>query len=101
MTELKPMEDRILVRPDDREAITAAGIIIPEIAQDKPHKGTVVAVGPGRRDKKGGRIPMHVSEGDRLIFTIYGGTEIRVEETDYLLVEPRDVLAVEDSTEVR
>jgi chaperonin GroES len=90
---LEPLEDRIVVRPlDDETQTTAGGIIIPDTAKEKPQEGEVVAVGPGRFEE-GKRVPMDVATGDRVIYSKYGGTEVKVEGEDYLVLTARDVLA--------
>ena len=91
---LKPLEDRILVRPEDAEQTTASGIVIPDTAKEKPQEGTVLAVGPGKRSDTGDLIPMDVNEGDRVIYSKYGGTEIKVDGEDLLILSARDVLAI-------
>jgi chaperonin GroES len=91
---LKPLEDRILVRPEDAEQTTASGIVIPDTAKEKPQEGTVLAVGPGKRSDTGDLIPMDVNEGDRVIYSKYGGTEIKVEGEELLILSARDVLAI-------
>ena len=91
---LKPLEDRILVRPEEGEEQTASGIYIPDTAKEKPQEGTVLAVGPGRRSESGDLIPMDVKEGDRVVYSKYGGTEIKVEGEELLILSSRDVLAV-------
>ena len=93
-TSIKPLEDRILVRPEEGEETTASGIVIPDTAKEKPQEGTVLAVGPGKRSDSGELIPVDVSEGDRVIYSKYGGTEIKVEGEDLLILSSRDVLAV-------
>ena len=91
---LKPLEDRILVRPEDAEQTTASGIVIPDTAKEKPQEGTVLAVGPGKRSDTGDLIPMDVNEGDLVIYSKYGGTEIKVEGEELLILSARDVLAI-------
>ena len=91
---LKPLEDRILVRPEDAEQTTASGIVIPDTAKEKPQEGTVLAVGPGKRSDTGDLIPMDVNEGDRVIYSKYGGTEIKVAGEELLILSARDVLAI-------
>lgn len=93
-TALKPLEDRILVRPEEGEETTASGIVIPDTAKEKPQEGTVLAVGPGKRSDTGDLIPMDVKEGDRVIYSKYGGTEIKLEGEELLILSARDVLAV-------
>ena len=92
---LKPLEDRIVVKPSDEEETTASGIVIPDTAKERPQEGKVVAVGPGRFDDDGkNRVPMDVKEGDTVIYSKYGGTEVKVEGDEYLILSARDVLAV-------
>jgi chaperonin GroES len=92
---IKPLEDRIVVKPLDAEQTTASGLVIPDTAKEKPQEGTVVAVGPGRWDEDGEkRIPLDVSEGDVVIYSKYGGTEIKYNGEEYLILSARDVLAV-------
>ena len=91
----RPLHDRVLVRRVEAEEKTAGGIIIPDTAKEKPQEGTVVAVGPGRWDEDGEkRIPLDVSEGDVVIYSKYGGTEIKYNGEEYLILSARDVLAV-------
>ena len=91
---IKPLEDRILVRPEEGEEMTASGIVIPDTAKEKPQEGTVLAVGPGKRSDSGELIPVDVKDGDRVIYSKYGGTEIKVEGEDLLILSSRDVLAI-------
>ncbi len=93
-TTIKPLEDRVLVEPLEAETTTASGLVIPETAKEKPQEGKVLAVGPGRVDDKGVRVPMDVKEGDVVVFSKYGGTEVKYDNTDYLLLNARDILAV-------
>jgi chaperonin GroES len=93
-TTIRPLEDRILVRPEEGEETTPTGIVIPDTAKEKPQEGTVLAVGPGKRSDSGELIPMEVKEGDRVIYSKYGGTEIKYEGEDLLILSARDVLAV-------
>ena len=92
---IKPLEDRIVVKPLDAEQTTASGLVIPDTAKEKPQEGEVVAVGPGRFNENGGeRIPMDISVGDKVIYSKYGGTEVKYSGDDYLILSARDVLAV-------
>jgi chaperonin GroES len=91
---IKPLEDRILVRPEDQEETTVSGLVIPDTAKEKPQEGTVLAVGPGKRSDTGDLIPMEVKEGDRVIYSKYGGTEIKVDGEELLILSARDVLAI-------
>jgi chaperonin GroES len=92
---LKPLEDRIVVQPLEEEETTVSGIVIPDTAKEKPQEGKVVAVGPGRFEE-GQRVPMDVKAGDSVIYSKYGGTEVKVEGEEYLILSARDVLAVID-----
>jgi chaperonin GroES len=93
-TTIKPLEDRILVRPEDQEETTVSGLVIPDTAKEKPQEGTVLAVGPGKRSDTGDLIPVDVKEGDRVIYSKYGGTEIKVDGEELLILSARDVLAI-------
>jgi chaperonin GroES len=92
---LKPLEDRIVVQPQEEEETTVSGIVIPDTAKEKPVEGKVVAVGPGRFEE-GQRVPIDVKVGDSVIYSKYGGTEVKVEGEEYLILSARDVLAVID-----
>jgi chaperonin GroES len=89
---LKPLEDRIVVKPGEGDETTASGLVIPDTAKEKPVEGEVVAVGPGRFED-GTRVPLDVSVGDTVIYSKYGGTEVKVDGEDYLILSARDVLA--------
>ena len=91
---IKPLEDRILVQPLEAEQTTASGLVIPDTAKEKPQEGKVLATGPGRIDDNGNRIPLDVAEGDVVIFSKYGGTEVKYDGKDLLLLNARDILAV-------
>ena len=93
-TTIKPLEDRILIQPLEAVQTTASGLVIPDTAKEKPQEGKVVAAGPGRVDDKGNRIPLDVAEGDVVIFSKYGGTEVKYDGQEYLLLNARDILAV-------
>jgi chaperonin GroES len=90
---LKPLEDRIVVKPNEGEETTSSGLVIPDTAKEKPQEGSVVAVGPGRFED-GTRVPLDVAKGDKVIYSKYGGTEVKVEGEEYLILSARDVLAV-------
>ena len=90
---LKPLEDRIVVKPGEEEETTVSGIVIPDTAKEKPQEGEVMAVGPGRFED-GKRIPMDMKVGDKVIYSKYGGTEVKIEGDEYLILSARDVLAV-------
>ena len=91
---IKPLEDRILVRTLEAEQTTASGLVIPDTAKEKPQEGEVLAVGPGRVDDSGNRIPLDISVGDKVIYSKYGGTEVKYDGDEYLILSARDVLAV-------
>src|SRR6201996_8189104 len=91
---IKPLEHRVVVQANEAETTTASGIVIPDTAKEKPQEGTVIAVGPGRVDDNGKRAPLDVAVGDVVIYSKYGGTEVRYSGEDYLVLSARDVLAV-------
>jgi chaperonin GroES len=91
---LKPLEDRIVVQPLEAEQVTASGLVIPDTAKEKPQEGKVLAVGPGRFDDKGTRVPVDVKVGDVVLYSKYGGTEVKYSGEEYLVLSARDVLAV-------
>jgi chaperonin GroES len=92
---LKPLEDRIIVKPSDAEETTASGLVIPDTAKEKPQQGEVLAVGEGRWDEEGEkRIPVDVKVGDIVVYSKYGGTEITTDGQDVLILNARDVLAI-------
>ena len=92
---IKPLEDRIIIQSLDAEQTTASGLVIPATAKEKPQEGKVLAVGPGRWDEDGSkRIPLDVAEGDTVVYSKYGGTEIKYNGEEYLILSARDVLAV-------
>ncbi len=91
---LKPLGDRLIVEPLEEEQTTVGGIVLPDTAQEKPQRGTVLAVGPGSRNQETGEyVPLDVAEGDVVVYSKYGGTEIKVEGEDYLILRESDVLA--------
>ncbi|GGC85701.1 10 kDa chaperonin [Tersicoccus solisilvae] len=91
---IKPLEDRIVVQPLEAEQTTASGLVIPDTAKEKPQEGKVVAVGPGRVTDNGTRVPVDVAEGDVVLYSKYGGTEVKAGGEDYLVLSARDVLAI-------
>jgi chaperonin GroES len=91
---IKPLEDRILVEPQDAEQVTKSGLVIPDTAKEKPQEGKVIATGPGRIDDNGNRVPLDVAVDDVVIFSKYGGTEVKYDGKEYLLLNARDILAV-------
>lgn len=90
---IQPLEDRIVIQQVQAEQTTASGLVIPDTAKEKPQEGEVVAVGPGRFDEEGDRIPMDIAVGDKVIYSKYGGTEIKADGKEYLILSARDVLA--------
>jgi chaperonin GroES len=92
---LQPLGDRVVVEPeDDLEMKTPSGLVIPDTAKEKPQIGTVLAVGPGALDDDGDRLPMDVKEGDRVLYSKFAGTEVKLDGTEYLVLSARDLLAV-------
>jgi chaperonin GroES len=91
---LKPLGDRLIVKPLDEEETTASGIVLPDTAKEKPQRGKVLAVGDGAKSDEGNRIPLDVSEGDEVLYSKYGGTEVKVEGDDLLVLRESDVLAL-------
>mgnify|MGYP003348960961 CR=1 FL=1 len=91
---LKPLDDRIVVEPSEAEERTASGLVIPDTAKEKPQEGEVLAIGPGRVDDNGNRVPLDVAVGDKVIYSKYGGTEVKYAGAEYLILSARDVLAV-------
>jgi chaperonin GroES len=92
---IKPLEDRVLITIDEQEQTTASGLVIPDTAKEKPQQGTVVAVGPGKRSEQTGEVlALDVNEGDTVLFSKYGGTEVKLEGQEYLILSARDILAV-------
>ena len=90
---IKPLEDRIVIKQVEAETTTASGLVIPDTAKEKPQEGEVVAVGPGRVDDNGNRVPIDVAVGDKVLYSKYGGTEVNVEGEDLLVLRESDVLA--------
>lgn len=91
---LKPLEDKVIIKQAPAETTTASGLVIPDTAKEKPQQGEVLAVGPGRRDDKGERIPVDVKVGDQVLYSKYGGTQLTYKGEEYLIVSARDILAV-------
>ena len=90
---IKPLEDRIVVKPLEAEQTTASGLVIPDTAKEKPQEGEVLAVGPGRIDDSGNRVPLDIAVGDVVIYSKYGGTEVKYAGEEYLILSARDLLA--------
>ena len=91
---LKPLGNRVVIEPVEKEDITAGGIVLPETAKEKPQEGLVLSVGPGERDEDGDYIPMDVKEGDKVLFAKYAGTEIKVDGKKLLILRESDLLAI-------
>ncbi|MDP9244093.1 MAG: co-chaperone GroES [Chloroflexota bacterium] len=93
-TQLKPLGDRIVVKPTPREEMTKSGIVLPDTAKERPQEGTILSVGPGRTLDDGKREPMEVSPGQKVLFQKYAGTEFKLDEEDLLILSQKDILAV-------
>ncbi len=93
---LRPLGDRLLVKPIEQEEMTASGIVLPETAKEKPMQGKVIAAGPGARKEDGSRILMDVSVNDTVLYAKYAGTEVKIEGDKYLILKETDVLAIVD-----
>ncbi|YAL82687.1 co-chaperone GroES [Dermacoccaceae bacterium W4C1] len=91
---IKPLEDRIVVKSVEAEQTTASGLVIPDTAKEKPQEGEVLAIGPGRVDDNGQRVPVDVKVGDKVIYSKYGGTEVKYGGEELLILSARDVLAI-------
>ncbi len=92
-TELKPLNDRLVIKPLQQEQVLSSGIVIPDSAKEKPQQGEVVAVGPGKRDDSGDRVPLDIELGDRILYKKYTGQEIQIDNEDLIVLEEREVLA--------
>jgi chaperonin GroES len=91
---MRPLNDRVLVLRTDEEEKTAGGIIIPDTAKEKPQQGKVIAVGPGKTNGEGKRVPLNVKKGDRVLFSKYGGTDIKLDGVEHLIVKEDDILGI-------
>ena len=91
---IKPLEDRVVIQQVEAEETTASGLVLPDSAKEKPQEGTVLAVGPGRIDDHGNRVPLDVKKGDSVIYSRYGGTEVKYGDDTFTILSARDVLAV-------
>ena len=91
---VRPLGDRVLVQPSEQDEVKKGGIIIPDSAKEKPQEGKVIAVGPGKRDDHGKLMALDVKKGDRVLISKYGGTEIKIDGKDYLIMREDDVLGV-------
>lgn len=94
VAKLNPIGDRVVVKPTAKEEVTKSGIVIPDTAKEKPQEGTVIAVGSGRQLDNGDRAAMSVREGDRILFSRYGGTEFKLDSEEYLVLRESDILAI-------
>lgn len=94
MAKIRPVGDRVVVKPAAKEEVTKSGIVIPDTAKEKPQEGTVIAIGSGRLLDNGDRAPLDVREGDRVLFAKYGGTEFKLDGEEYLVLKENDILAI-------
>ena len=90
---LQPLGDRVVVQPSEEEEITKGGIILPDTVKEKPQRGVIIAIGPGRLDEEGKRIPMEVKKGDKVIYSKYAGSEIKQDDKEVLILRESDILA--------
>ena len=93
-TKLQPLADRLVVKPIQKEEMTKGGILIPDTVKEKPQEGEVIAVGPGRMTDEGKRITMDIKVGDRVIYSKYGGSEIKIDEVEMIILRESDILAI-------
>lgn len=91
---IKPLSDRVLVKPVEKEEVQKGGIIIPDTAKEKPQEGEVIATGPGKRDDQGKLIAMDIKTGDRILYGKYSGTEIKLDDQEYLIMHQDDILGI-------
>ncbi len=91
---IRPLNDKILVQRVEEEEKTSGGIIIPDTAKEKPQEGKIIAVGPGKTDKKGRRVPPEVKAGDHILFAVYAGTEIKIDGVEHLIMQEDDILGI-------
>ena len=91
---MRPLGDRVVIRPTPREEMTKSGIVLPDTAKEKPQEGSIIAAGPGRLNDEGEREPMDVRAGDKVLFARYAGTELKIDDEDLLIVSQKDILAV-------
>lgn len=91
---LKPLGDRVVVKPVEQDEQTASGIFLPETAKEKPQQGEIIAVGPGARDEDGERLAMDVEVGDRVLYARYSGTSVKIDGKEYLILKESDILAI-------
>ena len=95
---LKPLEDRVVVKPGDEQETTVSGIVIPDTAKEKPQEGEVVAIGPGKLTEEGKRIAVEVKKGDRILVGKYSGTDVKIDGTEYVILREEEVLGVLSKT---
>ena len=95
-SKIRPVGDRVVVKPAEKEEVTKSGIVIPDTVKEKPQEGTIIAIGSGKINEKGDRTPLEVKEGDRVLFAKYGGTEFKFEGEDLLVLRESDILAILD-----
>ena len=95
-SKIHPLGERVLVKPMAREEISRGGIVLPDTIKEKPQEGEVIAVGEGKRNDKGERVPVDIKVGDTVIYAKYGGTEIKLEDDDYIILRESDILAKKD-----
>lgn len=93
-TKLRPLGDRVVVKPTAREEMTKSGIVLPDTAKEKPQEGTIVAAGPGRLNDEGEREPMDVKVKDKVLYAKYAGTEFKIDDEEFLIISQKDILAV-------
>ena len=91
---IKPLGDRVIVKPTEEKEVKKGGIIIPDTAKEKPQEGEVIAVGPGKVDETGKKIPMDVKAGDKILYGKYSGTEIKIDDKEYLIMHQEDILGI-------
>ena len=96
MANLKPLGDRVLVQPIEEKETKKGGIIIPDTAKEKPQEGKIIAIGTGRLDDSGKKVPFEVKKGDRVLISKYGGTEVKLDNETYLIIKEEDILGVID-----
>ena len=90
---LKPLQDRVVIKPTEMEEVTKSGLVLPDTVREKPHEGEAVAVGPGRVGEDGKRVAMEIKVGDRVVYSAYAGTEFKEDDTEYLIVRESEILA--------
>lgn len=91
---IRPLGDRVIVKPTEEKEVKKGGIIIPDTAKEKPQEGEVIAVGPGKVDETGKKIPMDVKAGDKILYGKYSGTEIKIDDKEYLIMHQEDILGI-------